>query len=120
MLMIIINIIHMTILQKLKPKGPLSQELRLQLREHEMSLDRLTCEVNGTRFDLGAARSIESSSGASWLIVDAPPLINGENRVLVLLEGIQSPRGWHRTGPGVGPNWPTVEKCELLVFCFEP
>ncbi len=95
-------------------------ELRLQLREHEMSLDRLTCEVNGTSFDLGAARSIENSSGASWLIVDDPPLINGENRVLVLLEGIQSPSGWHRTGPGVGPNWPTVEKCELLVFCSEP
>ena len=92
-------------------------ELRLQLSDHELNLDRLTCEVNGTRFDMSAARTLENSVGASWLVVDNPPLINGENQVLLLLEGTQSPNGWHRTGGGVGLNWPTVEKCELLVLC---
>ena len=49
-----------------------------------------------------------------------PPLVNGDNTVLVVLEGTQSPNGWHRAGPGVGPNWPTLEQCELLVLCGDP
>ncbi len=92
-------------------------ELRLRLSEHELSLDRLSCEVNGRKLALNVARTIENSFGASWLVVNDPPLVNGENRVLVLMEGTHSPSGWHRTGPGVGPNWPTLEQCELLVLC---
>ncbi len=94
-------------------------ELRLKLSEHELSLDRLTCEVNGTKFGLSAARTIENSAGDSWLVVDDPPLIKGENAVLVLLEGSHSPAGWYRSGPGVGPNWPSLEQCELLVLCHD-
>ena len=94
-------------------------ELRLKLSEHEQSLDRLSCEVNGTKFALSAARTIENSDGESWLVVDNPPLVKGENSVLVLMEGTNSPVGWHRSGPGVGPNWPTLEQCELLVLCAE-
>ncbi len=92
-------------------------ELRLKLSEHEQNLDRIFCEVNGTRFDLNAARSIENSTGNSWLVVDDPPLRSGENTVLVLLEGTHSPNGWHRTASGVSANWPTLEQCELLVLC---
>ena len=92
-------------------------ELRLRLGEHEQNLDRLCCEVNGRKFGLKDARTISNSSGGTWLVVDDPPLVNGDNTVLVVLEGIQSPNGWHRAGPGVGPNWPTLEQCELLVLC---
>ena len=92
-------------------------ELRLQLTEHEANIQRLSCEVNGKRVDLANARTISNSAGEFWLVVDDPPLKNGENTVLILLEGSQSPNGWHRTGSGVGPNWPTLEKCELLVIC---
>jgi hypothetical protein len=94
-------------------------ELRLQLTEHELSLDRLSCEVNGTVFGLAAARTIENSAGETWLVVDDPPLRAGDNSVLVILEGTHSPNGWHLIGPGVGPNWPTLERCELLVLCDE-
>lgn len=94
-------------------------ELRLKLSEHELSLDRLSCEVNGTGFELSAARTIENSDGESWLVVDNPPIVKGENTVLVLMEGTNLPVGWHRTGPGVGENWPTLEQCELLVLCAE-
>ena len=94
-------------------------ELRLQLSEHELNLDRLSCEVNGTLFGLDTARTIESSAGESWLVIDDPPLRSGENRVLVVLEGTHAPNGWHRTSTGVGPHWPTLEHCELLVLCDE-
>lgn len=92
-------------------------ELRLKLTDIKLNLDRLTCEVNGTKFHLETARSVANSTGDAWLVVDNPPLVNGENHVLVLLEGTHSPAGWHRSGPGIGPNWPSVEQCELVVIC---
>ena len=95
-------------------------ELRLRLSEHELNLDRLCCEVNGKKYELKDARTIANSSADSWLVVDDPPLVNGDNTVLVVLEGTHSPNGWHRAGPGVGPNWPALEQCELLVLCADP
>ena len=92
-------------------------ELRLKLSDIQLNLDRLTCEVNGTKFHLETTRSVANSTGDTWLVVDNPPLVNGENHVLVLLEGTHSPAGWHRSGPGIGPNWPSVEQCELVVIC---
>ena len=96
-----------------------STELRLRLSDYEQSLPRIRCEVNGEPVDLCAARKIESSSGDQWLVVDNPPIHEGENTVLVLLEGFKLPEGTPMKEPGVGgsPPWPTVHQCELLVLC---
>ena len=96
-----------------------STELRLRLTDYEQSLLRIRCEVNGEPVDLCAARKIESSSGDQWLVVDNPPIHQGENTVLVLLEGFKLPEGTTMKEPGVGGSspWPTVQQCELLVLC---
>ncbi len=96
-----------------------STELRLRLTDYEQSLHRFRCEVNGEAVDLCAAREIESSSGDQWLVVDNPPMRQGENIVLVLLEGFRLPEGTPMKEPGIGGSspWPTVNQCELLVLC---
>jgi hypothetical protein len=92
-------------------------ELRLRLAEHEASMDRILCEVNGERIDLVAARQIENSQGQRWLVVDNPPAREGDNTVLVLLEGYEFPEGARLEGQELRGPWPTLHQCELLVLC---
>ena len=90
-------------------------ELRLRLTDHEKSMNRIRCEVNGKLVDLSSAWKINNSHGEEWLVVDNPPLKQGENTVLVLLEGYKPPQGWVLTGSGVGKSWPTLHQCELFI-----
>ncbi len=92
-------------------------ELRLRLTEHEKNLVRIICHVNDQPVDLTAASTIASSQGEEWLVVDNPPVRQGMNTVLVVLEGTESPDGWELQGSGVGEGWPTLHQCELLLRC---
>ena len=92
-------------------------ELRLRLTQHEKNLARIICHVNDQPVDLTAASTIASSQGEEWLVVDNPPVRQGMNTVLVVLEGTESPDGWELQGSGVGEGWPTLHQCELLLRC---
>ena len=85
-------------------------ELRLRLTDHEESMGRIRCEVNGEPIDLASARKITNSSGEQWLAVDNPPVQGGENTVLLVLQGERPAQGAYPKEP-----WPTVHQCEILV-----
>ena len=90
-------------------------ELRLRLTEYAPNLPRIRCEVNGHRVDLRDAAKLRNSEGDEWLVVDNPPLRQGNNAVLVVLEGAEAPDEWVLKMPGVNDGWPTLEQCELVV-----
>ena len=90
-------------------------ELRLRLTEYEPNLPRIRCEVNGQRIDLANAAKLRNSEGDEWLVVDNPPLRQGNNAVLVVIEGAEAPDEWVLKMPGVNDGWPTLEQCELVV-----
>ena len=92
-------------------------ELRLRLSEYEANLARIVCKVNDQPVDLQRASKIRNSQGEEWLVVDDPPIRQGVNTVLVVLEGSESPDGWELHPPGVGEGWPTLHQCELLIRC---
>ncbi len=94
-------------------------ELRLRLTHHEECIERIRCAVNGRQVDLLSAGKIENSLGEEWLVVDNPPLQQGENTVLVILEGFKLPQGYQQQGPGLSGSWPTLHQCELRVQCQE-
>ena len=81
-------------------------ELRLRLTDHENSMDRIRCELNGQRVDLSSARKISNSSGQEWLVIDNPPVREGENIILVVLEGLKTP-----------DPWPTLHQVEVIIKC---
>ena len=86
-------------------------ELRLRLTHTQKSFDRIRCEVNGTRVDLASAGKIQNSRGHEWLVLDNPPVKNGINTILLVLEGIRTPAEHaKRRDP-----WPTLESCEIIV-----
>ena len=94
-------------------------ELRLRLTHHEECIERIRCEVNGRQVDLLSAGKISNSLGEEWLVVDDPPLQQGDNTVLVILEGFKLPQGYQQQGPGLSGSWPTLHQCELRVQCQE-
>ena len=94
---------------------PSTAALRLRLTEYAPNLPRIRCEVNGQRVDLRDAAKLRNSEGDEWLVVDNPPLRQGNNAVLVVLEGAEAPDEWVLKMPGVNDGWPTLEQCELVV-----
>lgn len=92
-------------------------ELRLRLTEYESNLPRIRCEVNDQRIDLYSAAKLRNSEGNEWLVVDNPPLRQGDNAVLVVLEGAEGPNEWVLKMPAVNDGWPSLEQCELVVRC---
>ena len=87
-------------------------ELRLRLTDHEESMGRIRCEVNGQPVDLRSARKLANSSGEEWLVVTNPPVRQGENTVLLVLRGEQPAQGADPLEP-----WPKIHQCEILVMC---
>lgn len=86
-------------------------ELRLRFSDTEKSFDRILCEVNGSKLDLSSASTIKNSKGEEWLVLGNPPVKNGINTILVVLEGIKTPAEHkQRRDP-----WPTLESCEIIV-----
>ena len=83
-----------------------STQLRLRLTEHEKSMDQIRCQVNGKRVDLASAHTVANWSGQKWLVVENPPIVDGINTVLVVLEGLKTPE-----------PWPTLHQCEVIIKC---
>jgi hypothetical protein len=90
-------------------------ELRLCLTDYEASMDRIRCFVNGQPVDLTAARKIQeragrladrAPAGRVWLSVVNPPVREGRNDILVVIEGLKTPE-----------PWPTLHQCEVIVQC---
>ena len=83
-------------------------ELALETRgtSYEGCLDRITSSVNGREVELDPKRTVVNSRGESWLCVENPPIVNGVNRILLLLEGETAP-----------DPWPSVQQCEIHVLC---
>ena len=81
-------------------------ELRLRLTDHENSMDRIRCELNGQKIDLGSAHKISNSSDQEWLVIDNPRVRRGENIILVILEGLKTP-----------DPWPTLQQVEVIIKC---
>ena len=92
-------------------------ELRLRMTEYETSLNRIRCEVNGNLMELLSGRKITNTSGEEWLVLENPPIHQGDNTILILLEGYRPPTGWTLKGSNVGDGWPTVQQCEIRVIC---
>ena len=88
-------------------------ELRLRFTDTQKSFDRILCQVNGTRVDLSSGSTIKNSRGEQWLVLDNPPVKNGINTVLVVLEGIKTPEEY----TGRGGLWPKIHSCEIIVKC---
>ena len=80
-------------------------ELRLRMEDFEDSLDRIHFEVNGKVLPFTPSRTVTNSQGQQWLVFDNPPLQQGLNTILLLLEGIETP-----------DPWPSVHQCEILVL----
>ena len=88
-------------------------ELRLFFSDYQKSFGRIRCEVNGNQIDLASARRIKNNRGEEWLILDDPPIREGENTILLALEGMKTPAEYTRRG---GP-WPSIHGCEIVVRC---
>ena len=73
--------------------------------------------MNDQRIDLYSAAKLRNSEGNEWLVVDNPPLRQGDNAVLVVLEGAEGPNEWVLKMPAVNDGWPSLEQCELVVRC---
>jgi hypothetical protein len=80
-------------------------QLRLRLTDHEKCMDRIFCKINDQTVSLDGASTIEGSQGATWLVIDNPPIQCGENQVLIGLEGLPTP-----------DPWPTLHQCEVMVL----
>ena len=80
-------------------------ELRLRVEDVEDSLDRIHLEVNGRTLPFTPSRTVTNSQGQQWFVFDDPPLQQGLNTILLLLEGIKTP-----------DPWPSVQQCEILVL----
>ena len=80
-------------------------ELRLRVEGVEGSLDRIHLEVNGRSVPFTPSRTITNSQGQQWFVFDDPPLRQGLNTVLLVLQGIKTP-----------DPWPSVQQCEILVL----
>ncbi|RKU34480.1 hypothetical protein C6496_20005 [Candidatus Poribacteria bacterium] len=89
-----------------KVEGRISKtELRLRMEDLEDSLDRIHFEVNGRSLSFTPSRTVTNSQDQQWFVFDDPPLQQGLNSVLLLLEGIETPN-----------PWPSVQQCEIVVL----
>ena len=80
-------------------------ELRLRMEDVEDSLERIHLKVNGKVLPFTPSRTVTNSQGQQWFVFDDPPLQQGLNTILLLLEGIKTP-----------DPWPSVQQCEILVL----
>ena len=62
--------------------------------------------VNGRRIPFTPDRTLANSRGEQWLVFDDPGLREGDNSVLLILEGASTPR-----------PWPSLLGCEIVVRC---
>ena len=74
-------------------------ELRVMLRGAvDNCLDRLFCLINGTRVELTRFRQFDDpmagGPGESFHALADPPLIRGDNRICILMDGIEAPDPW--------------------------
>ncbi|MAE59816.1 MAG: hypothetical protein CMJ49_00510 [Planctomycetaceae bacterium] len=81
-------------------------ELRLRTWDLDPVLDRVRFEINGESVLLDTAGRIENGHGNWWYVFDDPPLRQGVNTVLLLLEGGETPP----------EPWPTVQQCEIVLL----
>ena len=51
------------------------------------------------------SRTVTNSQGQQWFVFDDPPLRQGLNTILLVLEGIKTP-----------DPWPSVQQCEILIL----
>ena len=65
-------------------------ELRLRMEDFEDSLDRIHFEVNGSILSFTPSRTVTNSQGQQWSVFDDPPLRQGLNTILLVLEGIET------------------------------
>ena len=75
------------------------------MEDLEDSLDRIHFEVNGMTLPFTPSRTVTNSQGQQWFVFDDPPLRQGLNTILLVLEGIETP-----------DPWPSVQQCEILVL----
>ena len=80
-------------------------ELRLRMDDLEDSQDRIHFEVNGRILPFTPSRTVTNSQDQQWFVFDDPPLRQGLNTILLILEGIETPN-----------PWPSVQQCEILVL----
>jgi hypothetical protein len=80
-------------------------ELRLRMEDLEDSLGRIHLKVNGRTLPFTPSRTVTNSQGQQWFVFDDPPLQQGLNTILLLLEGIKTP-----------DPWPSVQQCEILAL----
>ena len=66
-------------------------ELRLRVEDVEGVLDRIHLEVNDKSIPFTPRRTITNSQDQQWFVFDDPPLRQGLNTILLLLEGIKTP-----------------------------
>ena len=89
-----------------KAKGRIKRtELRLRVEDVEGSLDRIHLEVNGKALPFTPNWTVTNSQDQQWFVFDDPPLRQGLNTILLILEGIETPN-----------PWPSVQQCEILVL----
>ena len=81
-------------------------EVRLRTLDLDPVLDRMRLEINGEPASLDGAGRLENSNGHRWYVFDNPPIRQGENSILVLLEGAETPP----------EPWPTVQQCEIVLL----
>ena len=80
-------------------------ELRLRMEDFEDSLSRIHFEVNGRNLSFTPSRTVANGQDQQWFVFDDPPLQQGLNTILLLLEGIATP-----------DPWPSIQQCEILVL----
>ena len=80
-------------------------ELRLCMEDLEDSLDRIHFEINGMTLPFMPSRTVTNSQGQQWFVFNDPPLRQGLNTILLVLEGIKTP-----------DPWPSVQQCEILIL----
>ena len=80
-------------------------EIRVRMEDLEDSLDRIHFEINGMTLPFTPSRTVTNSQGQQWLVFDDPPLRQGLNTILLVLEGIETP-----------DPWPSVQQCEILIL----
>jgi hypothetical protein len=83
-------------------------ELRLRLENLENSQNRIHFEVNGKVLPFEPDGTVTNRQNQQWIVFDDPPLRQGFNSILLILQGIETPT-----------PWPSVQQCEFLVFAGE-
>ena len=61
------------------------------MEDVEDSLYRVHFEINGMILPFTPSRIVTNSQGQRWFVFDHPPLRQGLNTILLLLEGIKTP-----------------------------